>query len=209
MNPDASAGIDPEVHACVACTRTSHEWILKEHQGHSPCHAMQSLRHHRRPSGANQHRAMAGERATAAGVPVQTRHRDSSFAVGGDSHFSLAPARLPDPPGPRADAQAQRNRGLADDAQNRLETLPSACQMNRHGSEFTDNAGNRSRCRHESTSPIQLSRPLNQGRFITQPSRDRSVPAGSCEWETVPSNSAFTSVQHLAPEQVKMFSGNG
>ena len=36
----------------------------------------------------------------------------------------------PDPPGVPVDAQAQRHRSLGNDAQDGLETVPSACQMN-------------------------------------------------------------------------------
>ena len=69
---------------------------------------------------------MASEQSAATGLSVQARHANSPWAVGVSKDIQLDTSTATSAPNPTADVASQRCRGMADDAQDRVATVPTA-----------------------------------------------------------------------------------
>ena len=69
---------------------------------------------------------MAGEPSAAVGLSVQTRHANSPWSVGISEDLQLDTATAASAPNTAADVASQRFRGMANDAQDRMATVPAA-----------------------------------------------------------------------------------
>ena len=73
---------------------------------------------------------MAGECRSAEDRSVQARREDRSYGMGRGAHLPMG-AATHQCRNPSADAAAQRDRSLGDDAQNRLAEMLPACPVRR------------------------------------------------------------------------------